>query len=115
MPRCILPLLAAVAALQAAGEPEFTRDIQPLLAAKCGACHSGAKPQAGLAVHTRDELLKGGASGPAIVSGNSGSSLIVLRVSGAAKMRMPPTGDYLSEQQIDTLRRWIDAGAKVAP
>jgi hypothetical protein len=114
MPRYFFALLAAAVALPAAGEPEFTHDIQPLLAAKCGACHSGAKPQAGLAVHTRDELMKGGASGPAIVPGNGASSLIVMRVSGANSARMPPTGDPLTTEQIETLRRWIDGGAKVA-
>ena len=97
----------------AAAEVDFLREIQPMLASKCGACHSGAKPQARLAVHTRDELLKGGVTGPAIVPGNSAGSALVQRVAGLKGLRMPPVGDPLSAEQIATLRAWIDQGAKV--
>ena len=46
-----------------------------------------------------------------IVPGNSAASRVIARVS-ADENPMPPTGDRLTAGEIDTLRRWIDAGAK---
>ncbi len=60
----------------------------------------------------REALVKGGDSGPAFVPGDSSKSLLVRLVSGGDPERvMPPKGGRLAAAQIETLRRWIDAGA----
>ncbi|HWB95537.1 MAG TPA: DUF1549 domain-containing protein, partial [Bryobacteraceae bacterium] len=88
--------------------PVFEDAAGPLLEARCGKCHGSGSPQAGLDVRSRDTLLKGGSSGPAIVAGDSDHSLLVERV---AKGAMPPGGPKLTAAEIEILRNWIQAGA----
>jgi hypothetical protein len=90
---------------------DFAVEVHPILAARCAPCHSGAKPAAGLSLTTRALTLTGGASGPAIVPGNSGASLLIAKVSGQRGAIMPASGEPLTAPQIAALRAWIDAGA----
>ena len=55
--------------------------------------------------------LSGGASGPAIVPGKSGESLLIEKVSGKKGAIMPAAGEPLTASQIGILRAWIDEGA----
>lgn len=98
-----VPALAAV---------DFSRDVHPILTARCAGCHTGERGQGGLAVHTRSELLRGGASGPAVIPGQSAASLLIQRITGEKAPRMPINGAPLSAGEIDVLKRWIDEGAK---
>ncbi|HEX2726939.1 MAG TPA: DUF1549 domain-containing protein, partial [Beijerinckiaceae bacterium] len=108
--KLLLPAAFAAAAL--AQTADFVRDVQPVLTARCLACHSGEGAQAGLKIHTRDELLAGGKSGPAIVPGKADASLLVERIEGRKGMRMPPSGPPLEPAEIDRIRQWIDQGAR---
>ncbi|MBS1824545.1 MAG: DUF1549 domain-containing protein, partial [Acidobacteria bacterium] len=101
-----------LAALPAFAQVDFTRQIHPLLVARCTACHTGEKAQGGLALNTRAEILRGGASGPALKPGSSASSLLIQRITGEKQPRMPISGAPLTTAEIDLLRRWIDEGAK---
>ena len=91
---------------------DFARDVQPVLTSKCLTCHSGSSAQAELKLHTRAELLSGGASGPAIVPGDAENSLLVRKISGQQGMRMPPAGAPLAPETIAIFRQWIDEGAR---
>jgi hypothetical protein len=115
--RLVLPFLAGVVAVCASAAPQaparvdFDRDVRPILKTSCQACHLGPIAQADLRMDSRDSLLKGGVSGPAIVPGESHSSLLLGRVRGeGGPPRMPP-GLSLSDAQIATLAAWVDAGA----
>ncbi len=103
-----LPLARANAAA-----PEFARDIQPILQARCFSCHGAKAQMHGLRLDRRSDALKGGGSGvPAIVPGNGSQSLLVKYVSGLDKdIVMPPAGDRLKPEEVDLLRAWIDGGA----
>jgi len=90
---------------------DFATEVHPILAARCAPCHSGAKPAAGLSIANRALLVAGGVSGPAIVPGASGASLLIQKVSGQRGAIMPASGEPLTAAQIATLRAWIDAGA----
>ncbi|MCW5963763.1 MAG: PSD1 domain-containing protein, partial [Bryobacterales bacterium] len=107
-------LLVSVAGVARAQEAtvDFARDVQPVLTAKCLACHSGVTAQAELKLHTRADLLKGGLNGPAIVAGDGANSLLVRKIDGQQGMRMPPAGPALSPETISLIRAWIDEGAK---
>lgn len=59
---------------------------------------------------TTERLRRGGRRGPGIVPGKSAESLLYLTMSGDRNPRMPPDRDIIPEQ-LDVLRRWIDAGA----
>ena len=90
----------------------FEKKIRPLLSENCFACHSAEAPSvfANLRLDSREGLLLGGDSGPVLVPGNSGASLLLRAVRGQAKALMPPTG-RLNEEQVADLAAWVDAGA----
>ena len=92
--------------------------IKPLLRSRCYSCHGSLKQKAGLRVDTVGLMLRGGDSGPAVVKGAAGESLLLERVSaGDAAERMPPEheGQPLTAEQVALLRDWIAAGAPAPP
>jgi mono/diheme cytochrome c family protein len=116
-----LRALPAVLCLLLTGSPcvaepvDYVRDVKPILAARCYACHGPDKQRSGLRLDTAAAALKGGNSGPAVVPGRSGASRLIQAVTGAADVHvMPPKSPRLSPPDIDRLRAWIDQGA-VAP
>ena len=95
---------------------DFQKDVVPIFQASCVTCHSSGKTEADLSVETREKLLEGGASDPAIVPGKSADSLMIQLVSGQDPERiMPKKGKRLTAEQIGVLRAWIDQGAKWEP
>jgi hypothetical protein len=107
----------------AAAEPpvDFNRDVRPILAKKCFACHGpdDEHREAGLRLDQRDGATKELESGTtSILPGKSAASELIRRIKSADDgERMPPkeTGITLTEQQIAVLARWIDEGASYAP
>jgi mono/diheme cytochrome c family protein len=104
-------LFLAMCALASAADIDFTRDVHPILAEHCFACHGGDKRSGGLSLRDHGEALKGGRSGPAILPGRSADSLILKRVS-ATTSPMPPAGPRLNAAEIAIIRSWIDGGAR---
>ena len=106
------PALVALAlALPAfsAAPPDFKRDIAPILQHACAQCHAVNTAMGRLRLVEEADLLRGGASGPAIVPGHSGDSLLVKRLLGLNDLpRMPMGGAPLSSEQIGLIRSWID-------
>jgi mono/diheme cytochrome c family protein len=104
--------LAASLALLAA-PADYLRDVKPVLAARCWACHGALQQKGGLRLDTADFIRKGGNNGPALVPGNSGESLIVQRVRGkGGRMPPPADGEHLKDGEVAALAAWIDAGAR---
>jgi hypothetical protein len=96
--------------------PRFNRDIRPILADRCFACHgpdSGTR-EAELRLDTQE-----GAHEWAIIPGDAESSEVIARVSSDdAEQRMPPSTSKkppLTAREIELLREWINAGAKYEP
>lgn len=101
----------------AAEEPEFYRDVYPFLKANCIACHNKTTAKAGLNMETPEMMIRGGDSGPSIVPGKSGESLIVEASIHSPDIEMPPPNNKsgavkLTDAEIAVLRTWIDQGAK---
>ena len=103
--------LLAIASLLSGQPADFATQIHPILSARCVPCHSGVKPPAGLSFTSRESALKGGVSGPAFKPGSADESLLVLKVTGKHGTVMPPTGAPLTDDQVKTLRAWINEGA----
>jgi len=82
-----------------------------LLIARCSECHSADAAESGLRLDSRDGLLKGGEFGPVVVLGRGAASELIRRVRSTGDERMPPDGDQLSSEEIESLVRWIDAEA----
>jgi hypothetical protein len=114
-----LLVAAALASSSAAadGPLDFSRDIRPILADNCFACHGpdAKQRQGGLRLDIRDEALKPVDSGAvAIVPGKSDASALVARIMSADDSeRMPPADSTkkLTPDQKALLKRWIEQGA----
>ena len=93
---------------------DFGRDIQPIFAKRCFACHGPDAFEGGLQLHKRDRALAETDSGErAIVPGNTEASAILERIAAEdADYRMPPKGKPLESEQIELIRRWIADGAE---
>jgi mono/diheme cytochrome c family protein len=100
------------AAMSVADEPvDFVRDVQPIFAEKCVRCHGDDRQEGGLRLDVKGEARRGGDSGPVFASNAGEPPLLLQRISAQPGERMPPEGEPLSAAQIETLRRWIEAGA----
>ncbi|MCY4074612.1 MAG: DUF1549 domain-containing protein, partial [Acidobacteria bacterium] len=111
IPVAAQPAAPAGPELPAAEQAEFFEStVRPLLADNCYACHSGRvdPPFGGLRLDSREGLLAGGDSGPAVVPGRPGESALVERLHGRP-MLMPPTGP-LGDDDVAALTRWVAMG-----
>ena len=92
----------------------FEGKIRPIFVNKCYKCHSAeaTKVKGGLLLDSRDGILKGGDTGPAIVAGNAEKSLLIKAVRYTdPDLQMPPKGEKLSDTEIADLTAWIQMGA----
>jgi hypothetical protein len=108
--------LALSAAAQAIDKLEYNRDVRPILAENCFACHGpdSAARKADLRLDKRDIAIEHGA----IVPGQPAESSLVERiVSSDADEAMPPPASKkkLTAAQKETLKRWIAEGADYQP
>jgi mono/diheme cytochrome c family protein len=130
LPPLALPLLALMAVAiadpatadpghpAAAHSVDFNREVRPILAKTCFACHGADEKhrEAGLRLDVREAAVKPLADGKtAIVPGRSDQSELVRRITAkGADERMPPAdaNSTLTAEQTDILTRWI---AEMAP
>ena len=102
-----------------AAEPvpvSFTRQIQPLFADRCFACHGPDEQtrEADLRLDLRASVFDRDSESPLIVPGDSGKSQLFERISSHdPDLQMPPPSAtrQLKKNEIDLIRRWIDQGA----
>lgn len=128
-----LLLLAAPAfAADAAPKVDFVKDVLPIFKASCLKCHAldAAKPKkkaaAGLRLDDKDAALKGGRSGVALVPGKAEDSLLYKLLKGPVDVTVDGKDDTvdpmpkvkrgekwkpLPDEQVATIKRWIDEGA----
>ena len=89
----------------------FETRIRPLLAANCFACHSESA-MAGLRVDSREALLRGGETGPAVVPGKPDESALIKAIQHAEGFpRMPRGRAKMPQADIELLVEWVRAGA----
>ena len=105
--------LILVAASQVSADEKmdfFEAKIRPVLATHCYECH-GHKEKGGLKLDSREAILKGGDSGPALVPGKPKESLLLTAVRHVdEELQMPPK-KKLSGHIVADLKRWIREGA----
>ncbi len=111
-------LLAALARPGQAAEPDrqgvefFEAKVRPVLVNQCYQCHSAkaAKVRGGLLLDTREGLLRGGDSGPALVPGKPAESLLLKALHHEGTLKMPPKTP-LPRAAIAAIEKWIALGA----
>ncbi len=117
----LVPVGLMVLMVGCSGEAEisFNKDVKPILDENCLKCHveNGAGfVKTGLDMSSYESLMKGTKFGPIIEPGSSVSSTLARLISGNAdpSLKMPHGAGSkpLSEQEIATIKAWIDQGAK---
>lgn len=107
--RAWIAVSLAVAACSAATCPvlaqgvSFSKQVAPLLTAKCGGCHISGR-RGGFQFTSYEALMKTGM----VQKGQAGSSRIVEVIETGD---MPRGGGKVSKDELNTLTSWIDAGA----
>ncbi|MDI1247325.1 MAG: PSD1 and planctomycete cytochrome C domain-containing protein [Lacunisphaera sp.] len=112
-----LTLSAADPALSPADLQFFETKIRPVLAENCYKCHShqADRIKGRLLLDSRDAVLAGGVSGPALVPGHPDDSLLIQAIRYTDEdLKMPPQehGGKLTEPQIADLTEWVRRGAR---
>ncbi len=101
----------------------FEKEVRPLLATRCQGCHGHAKQKGGLRLDSRTSILAGGDTGPAVVPGKPGESLLVDAINYGDHVQMPPKSKLppaeIADPDADGSRSgapWpIDASARHQP
>ncbi|MEQ1860732.1 MAG: DUF1549 domain-containing protein [Chthoniobacteraceae bacterium] len=110
----LVALLPAAALANAEGDAFFRQKIEPILRENCFKCHSHAdgKMKGNLVVDSRDALIAGGDTGPAVVPGAPAKSLLIEAIGYKnVDLQMPPKGKRLTDEQVATLTDWVKQGA----
>ena len=121
----IATILVLVVGCSGSRQVSFKSEVQPIFKASCISCHdSGEGSQnSGLVLNSYESLMKGTKLGPVVEPESAISSTLYLVISHKvdSKIQMPPhhhdkyaigEGEPLSEEQIETIKIWLDQGAK---
>ncbi|MGE3821739.1 MAG: PSD1 and planctomycete cytochrome C domain-containing protein [Isosphaeraceae bacterium] len=95
------------------GAKLYREKVAPLLATECSRCHAADAEtlRGGLRLDSREGMLIGGDSGPAVVPGNPTESLILQALRHEDGLEMPPRKPRLANEVIAAVEAWIVAGA----
>src|SRR5271155_2063937 len=114
MKYAIVSVLALAPAFAQAPSPApspdfFENKVRPVLADNCYDCHTAAE-MGGLRVDSRERILQGGKSGPAVMPGDPDKSLLIRAVQQSGDLKMPK-GGKLKPAEIQALTEWVKIGA----
>jgi hypothetical protein len=88
----------------------FESRVRPILAESCVRCHGEKKQSSELRLDSRQAVLAGGASGPALVPGNPEESLLIQAIRQTHdEIKMPPKGK-LPDAAVEALTNWVKMG-----
>src|SRR5580700_7092239 len=107
------PAAGVLAGSEQSDAEYFETAVRPLLADQCFTCHSqkAGKTKGGLRADSRQTLLAGGETGPALVPGHPEASLMIKAVSYQdPDLQMPPK-KRLAPAEVAILSQWIARGA----
>jgi cytochrome c553 len=88
----------------------FESRVRPILATNCQSCHGASKQKGGLRLDSREAVLKGGQSGPAVAPGEPDRSLLIEAIGYDGETQMPPKGP-LKPREVQALTEWVKMGA----
>ena len=95
-----------------ANPPDFKRDIIPIFEEYCLGCHASGMRMGSFECDTHAGVMRGATHGAVVVPGNASESRLYLTLLGKITPAMPMNNRSLTKQELDTIRRWIDSGAK---
>ncbi len=89
----------------------FKESVRPLFERKCFECHSSKADElkGNLKLETLDDILKGGATGPAVIAGDTENSFLLRAIRYQEDdYQMPPSG-RLPDKDIALVEKWVKA------
>ncbi len=94
-------------------EISYANDVRPIFAANCFGCHQGGLKRGDYVMNVFEQMIKGGETEEtAIVPGKPDESYLVEMITAHdGKAEMPVGTDPLSDDEIETIRTWIEQGA----
>ncbi|MBL8221005.1 MAG: DUF1553 domain-containing protein [Bryobacterales bacterium] len=98
-------LLLTLCPLYAAGPVSFSRDIRPVLEAKCRACHQGTNRSGNVSVESFTDLAR-------LVRPGEPQASVLLQVMTGENPRMPKAGPPVTPAEQSLLSKWIAEGAR---
>jgi hypothetical protein len=95
----------------------FSADVQPVLRKYCLECHVPGGPgyvASGFDMSSYETVMKGGRFGAYVIPGDPLTSTLNMLIEGRAdpSIHMPHGREKLSERDIETLKVWVQEGAK---
>ncbi|MCB1206618.1 MAG: PSD1 domain-containing protein [Verrucomicrobiae bacterium] len=94
-----------------AGTELFEKSIGPAMKSHCLDCHGGEKTRAGFNLATRELLLAGGDSGPAVNLAEASGSLMLTLMRHEEEPLMPAKKPRLPDPLLADFETWIGLGA----
>lgn len=104
-------MMAAAPAEDTSPVTNYAEHVKPILEARCFRCHNADSAKGGLNLASHGSALAGGSSGPILTAGEPDASRLIALVMQTEEPVMPPSGDPLTPEQIEVLRKWIADGA----
>jgi mono/diheme cytochrome c family protein len=113
----LLGCLASSHATLADGDPPddattlFKDKVRPLFERKCFDCHSSKAEElkGELKLETVEQILKGGATGPAVIAGDVEDSFLLRSIRYQEDdFQMPPAGK-MTDEEIAEVEKWVKA------
>ncbi|MEQ1748929.1 MAG: PSD1 and planctomycete cytochrome C domain-containing protein [Prosthecobacter sp.] len=95
----------------ARGLKTFDQEVSAILKQNCLGCHGGEKVKSDLDLATREDLLRGGSHGPAVVPFDAKSSSLIDQINHVKEPHMPDGKPKLSAEVIAKITAWINDGA----
>lgn len=110
---CLLATLPT-AKVEAVEGVDFEAEVWPFLETKCVQCHGTKEKFSNLRLDSPDAIMKGGDLGDVVVPGEPDDSPLYARAALPSDDLdfMPVEGDGLTEDELETLKLWIEQGAE---
>ncbi|MDX1780535.1 MAG: c-type cytochrome domain-containing protein [Thalassovita sp.] len=86
-------------------------EVSAIFKKRCINCHSEHGASKGLRLDSYEAVLAGGDDGAVVVAGDAAVSEMIRRLRGESVPRMPFLDRPLSQDEVDVILRWIEAGA----
>lgn len=94
-----------------ADEDLFRNQVGPILATHCVSCHNNIDPKGDFSLEDSDSFFVGAY----VEAGDAKASHLVDLITSAdagERPAMPKNGPTLTNEEVDVIKKWIDAGAK---
>lgn len=106
----LMSLAADAGDVQSEASPPDWSTVGVIFSEHCTMCHGPQGAARGLRLDNYADAVAGSDNGPVLLGGNAKRSELIRRLQGISTPRMPFLSYPLSDETIELIARWIDAG-----